>query len=43
MCADDNQAQAGHLQAVVGTIAAHSFTGGAVEDRKGLQLDITSP
>ncbi|HCT9943199.1 TPA: DNA cytosine methyltransferase [Enterobacter kobei] len=27
--ADDNQAQAGHLQAVVGTIAAHSFTGGA--------------
>lgn len=27
--ADDNKAQAGHLQAVVGTIAAHSFTGGA--------------
>lgn len=27
--ADDNQGQAGHLQPVVGTIAAHSFTGGA--------------
>jgi len=27
--ADDNQGQAGHLQAVVGAIAAHSFTGGA--------------
>ncbi|MBS9572033.1 DNA cytosine methyltransferase [Morganella morganii subsp. morganii] len=27
--ADDNQAQAGHLISVVGTLAAHSFTGGA--------------
>ncbi|MEQ4450951.1 Dam family site-specific DNA-(adenine-N6)-methyltransferase [Kosakonia sacchari] len=27
--ADDNQAQAGHLQPVVGAIAANSFTGGA--------------
>lgn len=27
--ADDNQAQAGHIQPVVGAIAAHSFTGGA--------------
>ncbi|EBB3994355.1 Dam family site-specific DNA-(adenine-N6)-methyltransferase [Salmonella enterica] len=27
--ADDNQAQAGHLQPVVGALAAHSFTGGA--------------
>lgn len=27
--ADDNQGQAGHLQPVVGAIAAHSFTGGA--------------
>ena len=27
--ADDNQGQAGHLQPVVGTLAAHSFTGGA--------------
>lgn len=27
--ADDNQGQAGHLLPVVGTIAAHSFTGGA--------------
>ena len=27
--ADDNQAQAGHLLPVVGSLAAHSFTGGA--------------